>query len=202
MSFRIGANFSFFLIFLVRRLSSLREQWHRRRRLILRFAMLNRKKIRRQQQISLLPALIMATTEEIMPRNVEHVRRFWTIPRNQLWFETKQVAYFEVTSRIHYLITFTRLTDLALFVCVAYSKRGIDLAWSTRRPVWTFKHASGADALSKIRARTESIYPMHKWRQFKYSFVCIQISPTSLILGNIFFWKFNSRTRLVGLISM
>ena len=39
---------------------------------------------------------------------------------------------------------------------------------------------------------------MHKWRQFKYSFVYIQISPTSLILGNIFFWKFNSRTRLVG----
>ena len=26
-----------------------------------------------------------------------------------------------------------------------------------------------------------------KWRQFKYSFVYIQISPTSLILGNIFF---------------
>ena len=44
--------------------------------------------------------------------------------------------------------------------------------------------------------------PMHKWRQFKYSFVYIQISPTSLILGNIFFWKLNSRTRLVGLISM
>ena len=32
---------------------------------------------------------------------------------------------------------------------------------------------------------------MHKWRQFKYSFVYIHISSTSLILGNIFFWKFN-----------
>ena len=31
------------------------------------------------------------------------------------------------------------------------------------------------------------IDPMHKWRQFKYSFVYIQISPTSLILGNVFF---------------
>ena len=47
-----------------------------------------------------------------------------------------------------------------------------------------------------------SIDPMHKWQQFKYSFVYIQISPTCLILGNIFFWKLNSRTRLVGLISM
>ena len=28
---------------------------------------------------------------------------------------------------------------------------------------------------------------MHKWRRFNYSFVYIQISPTSLILGNIFF---------------
>ena len=33
----------------------------------------------------------------------------------------------------------------------------------------------------------KSIDPMHKWRQFKYSFVYIQISPTSLLLGNIFF---------------
>ena len=33
----------------------------------------------------------------------------------------------------------------------------------------------------------KNIDPMHKWRQFKYSFVYIQISPTSLILGNIFF---------------
>ena len=33
---------------------------------------------------------------------------------------------------------------------------------------------------------TFRIDPMHKWRQFKYSFVYIQISPTSLILGNIF----------------
>ena len=41
-------------------------------------------KIRRRQQISLLPALIMATIEKIMPQNVAHVRRFWTIPRNQL----------------------------------------------------------------------------------------------------------------------
>ena len=32
-----------------------------------------------------------------------------------------------------------------------------------------------------------AIDPMHKWRRFKYSFVYIQISPTSLILGNIFF---------------
>ena len=31
------------------------------------------------------------------------------------------------------------------------------------------------------------IDPMYKWRQFKYSFVYIQIIPTSLILGNIFF---------------
>ena len=31
------------------------------------------------------------------------------------------------------------------------------------------------------------IDPMHKWRQFKYSFFYIQISPTSLILANIFF---------------
>ena len=31
------------------------------------------------------------------------------------------------------------------------------------------------------------IDPMHKWRQFKHSFVYIQISPTSLILGNISF---------------
>ena len=31
------------------------------------------------------------------------------------------------------------------------------------------------------------IDPMHKWRQFKYSFIYIQTSPTSLILGNIFF---------------
>ena len=31
------------------------------------------------------------------------------------------------------------------------------------------------------------IDPMHKWRQFKYFFVYIQISPTSLILGKIFF---------------
>ena len=31
------------------------------------------------------------------------------------------------------------------------------------------------------------IDPMHKWRLFKYSFVYIQISPTSLSLGNIFF---------------
>ena len=29
------------------------------------------------------------------------------------------------------------------------------------------------------------IDPMHKWRQFKYSFVYIQVNPTSLILGNI-----------------
>ena len=43
---------------------------------------------------------------------------------------------------------------------------------------------------------------MHKWWQFKYYFVYIQISSTSLFLGNIFFSKFNSRTRLVGLISM
>ena len=49
---------------------------------------------------------------------------------------------------------------------------------------------------------THHIDPMHKWRQFKYSFIYIQISHTSLILGNIFFSKFNSRTRLVGLISM
>ena len=69
--------------------------------------MLNRMKIRRRQQISLLPSLIMATTEEIMPGKVAHVRRFWTIPGNQLWFETQQVGYFEVTSRIHYLIKFT-----------------------------------------------------------------------------------------------
>ena len=48
----------------------------------------------------------------------------------------------------------------------------------------------------------DNIDPMHKWRQFKYSFVYIQISPISLILGNIFFWKCNSRTRLVGKISM
>ena len=37
---------------------------------ILRFAMLNRMKIRRRQQIFLLPSLKMATTEEIMPENV------------------------------------------------------------------------------------------------------------------------------------
>ena len=78
MSFRIGAcdnknhgltreaNFSFFLIFLIRRLSSLREQRNRRRRRILRFATQNRMKIRRRQQISLLPDLIMATTEQII----------------------------------------------------------------------------------------------------------------------------------------
>ena len=46
------------------------------------------------------------------------------------------------------------------------------------------------------------IDPMHKWQQFKYSFVYIQISPTSLVLSDIFFWKFNSRMRLVSLISM
>ena len=41
--------------------------------------MLNRKKIHRRKQISLLPALVMATTEEIMTGNVVHVRRFLTI---------------------------------------------------------------------------------------------------------------------------
>ena len=48
----------------------------------------------------------MATTEEIMTGNVVHVQRFLTIrpARNQLWFETQQVGYFEVTLRIHYLI--------------------------------------------------------------------------------------------------
>ena len=35
--------------------------------------------------------------------------------------------------------------------------------------------------------KDNSIDPMHKWWQFKYYFVYIQISPTSLILGNIFF---------------
>ena len=90
MSFRIGAYGS-----------------KKRRRRILRFAMLYRTKIRRRQQISLLSALIMAATEETMPGNVAHVRRFWTIPRNQLWFETRLVGYFKVTLKIHYLINFT-----------------------------------------------------------------------------------------------
>ena len=44
-----------------------------------------------------------------------NVRRFWTIPTNQLWFETQQVGYFEVTSRIHYLINFTWLTDVTIW---------------------------------------------------------------------------------------
>ena len=35
----------------------------------------------------------------------------------------------------------------------------------------------------------------HKWRQFWHSFVYTHISPTSLVWINIFFWKFNSRTR-------
>ena len=63
LSFRIGVcdnknlgqtreNFSFFLIFLIRRVSSLREQRNRRRRRILRFAMLNWMKVHRRQQIS------------------------------------------------------------------------------------------------------------------------------------------------------
>ena len=132
-SFRIGAcdnknygrtreaNFPFFLIFLIRRLYSLREQRNRQRRRILRFPMLNRMKIRRRQQTSLLPALIMATTEEIMPGYVAHVQRFWTISGIQLWFETQQVRYFEVTSRFiilfslpdrqicHYLLAYSML---------------------------------------------------------------------------------------------
>ena len=32
-----------------------------------------------------------------------------------------------------------------------------------------------------------TINPMHTWQQFKYSFVYMQIIPTSLILGKIFF---------------
>ena len=43
-----------------------------------------------------------------------------------------------------------------------------------------------------------AIDPMHKWRQFKYSFVYIQISPTGLILGNIFFWKSKVKTQEQG----
>ena len=50
----------------------------------------------------------MATTKETTPGNVAHVRRFCNIPRNHLWFETQQMGYFEVTSRIPYLTKFTR----------------------------------------------------------------------------------------------
>ena len=39
----------------------------------------------------------------------------------------------------------------------------------------------------QFKKNTNLIDPMHKWRQVKYSSVYIQISPTSLILGNIFF---------------
>ena len=49
------------------------------------------------------------------------------------------------------------LTDLSRFVCIACSKRGIDLTWNRRRHVWSFAHASGAEASSKIRGHTESI---------------------------------------------
>ena len=72
--FSTGANLNFLLIFIIRPISSLRKQRNRRRRRILRFAMLNRMKIRRRQQISVLPALIMAMTEEIITGNVENGR--------------------------------------------------------------------------------------------------------------------------------
>ena len=98
-----------------------------------------------------------------MPGNVAQMRRFWTISRNQLRFKTQQVWYFEATSRIHYLINFTWLTDLSLFVCVACSKRGIDLAWSRCRTVWTFEPVSAADALPKIRGHTESNEVYFRW---------------------------------------
>ena len=44
--------------------------------------------------------------------------------------EKQQVGYFEVPSIIPYLISKVYLTDryLSLFVCLACSKRGIDLA--------------------------------------------------------------------------
>ena len=48
-------------------------------------------------------------------------------------------------------------------------------------------HASSTFFKALGTRLTLFIDPMHKWRQFKYSFVYIQISLTSLILGNIFF---------------
>ena len=42
-----------------------------------------------------------------------------------------------------------------------------------------------------------SIDPMHKWRQFKYSFDYIQISPTSLVLVT---YSFESLTQERGLL--
>ena len=46
--------FHLLIIFLILRLSSMREKRNRRRRRILRFAILNRMQIRRQQQMSLI----------------------------------------------------------------------------------------------------------------------------------------------------
>ena len=48
-------------------------------------------------------------------------------------------------------------------------------------------YASTEKVFSDLVLVKYSIDPMHKWRLFKYSFVYIQISPTSLSLGNIFF---------------
>ena len=147
------AGFSFFLIFLIRRLSSLREQRNRRRRRILRFAMLNRITIRRRQQISLLPALQKKLCQEMLytcgdsgpSRGTCGLKRSrWDIFR----------------SRREFIISLSLpdwQTDRSLFVCVACSKRGIGLAWSRCRPVRAFERASGADTLSKIKGHTESI---------------------------------------------
>ena len=52
------------------------------------------------------------------------------------------------------------------------------------RPVCKRIHAPSEQLVCIL---VQSIDPMRKWRSFKYSFVYIQISPTSLILGNIFF---------------
>ena len=43
----------------------------------------------------------------------------------------------------------------------------------------------GRDVTTSDIQTGNSIDPMHKWRQFKYSFVYIEISPTSLVLRRV-----------------
>lgn len=86
---QLNLLFVLILLFVWRRLRS-RQRRMRGRRRIFRYALFNRIQLRRLQQISLLPAIALFAAQwmEDQDNNQNFGRRFWSIPRPQLWFET------------------------------------------------------------------------------------------------------------------
>ena len=108
--------FHFLLIFLILRLSSMREKRNRRSRRILRFAILNRMQIRKQQQMSLIDRsgtvclhnVLDLTTllgSDIGPFEVLNVRRVLEIC---LKLEVTLKVYFKQTVPMVIMIAYIR----------------------------------------------------------------------------------------------